>query len=67
MLDINDDKEYALRLFAHPFAESDSFAIRGLGFGIAGTYTDQVGDATQPLLPPFGRPASRRFSAYRAA
>ncbi len=35
--DINDDKEYALRLFAHPFAESDSFAIRGLGFGIAGT------------------------------
>ena len=36
-LDINDDKEYALRLFTQPFAESDSFALRGLGFGIAGS------------------------------
>ena len=45
-------------LFTQPFAESDSFALRGLGFGIAGTYTDQVGTATQPLLPavPHARP-----------
>ena len=35
---INDDKEYALRLFTQPFAESESFAIRGLGFGIAGLH-----------------------------
>ncbi len=33
-VDINDDKEYVLRLFTHPFAESESFALRGLGFGI---------------------------------
>ncbi len=56
--DINDDKEYALRLFAHPFAESDSFALRGLGIGIAGTYTDQVGnaDAAAPAVFPLAGP-----------
>jgi phosphate-selective porin OprO/OprP len=63
--DINDDKEYALRLFAHPFAESDSFALRGLGFGIAGTYTDQAGDALQPLLPSFRTPGQATFFRFR--
>ncbi len=65
--DINDDKEYALRLFTQPFAESDSFALRGLGFGIAGTYTDQAGDAIQPLLPSFRSPGQATFFRYRAA
>ena len=66
-LDINNDKEYALRLFTQPFAESDSFAIRGLGFGIAGSYTDQVGTATQPLLPAFRTPGQSQFFRFRAA
>ncbi len=65
--DINDDKEYALRLFAQPFAESESFALRGLGFGVAGTYTDQAGNATQPLLPSFRSPGQATFFRYRAA
>src|SRR5688572_30386064 len=64
--DINDDKEYALRLFTQPFAESRNFAVRGLGFGIAGTYTDQAGDATQPLLPTFRSPGQATFFRYRA-
>jgi phosphate-selective porin OprO/OprP len=63
--DINDDKEFALRLFAHPFAESDSFALRGLGVGIAGTYTDQAGDALQPLLPSFRTPGQATFFRFR--
>lgn len=63
--DINDDKEYALRLFAHPFAESDSFALRGLGVGIAGTYTDQAGNALQPLLPSFRTPGQATFFRFR--
>ncbi len=63
--DINDDKEWALRLFAHPFAESGSFALRGLGLGIAGTYTDQGGNATQPLLPSFRSPGQATFFRYR--
>jgi len=63
--DINDDKEWALRLFTHPFAESDSFALRGLGFGVAGTYTDQAGNAAQPLLPAFRSPGQATFFRYR--
>jgi phosphate-selective porin OprO/OprP len=65
--DVNDDKEYVLRLFTQPFAESDSFAIRGLGFGVAGSWNDQVGTAAQPLLPSFRTPGQSTFFRYRAA
>jgi phosphate-selective porin OprO/OprP len=65
--DINDDKEYALRLFMQPFTESDNFALRGLGFGIAGSWNDQVGSAAQPLLPSFRTPGQSTFFRYRAA
>jgi len=65
-VDLNDDKEWAARLFALPFAESEHFALRGLGVGIAGTYTDQVGTATQPLLPSYRTPAQATFFRYRA-
>ena len=64
-VDVSDDKEYALRLFAHPFAESDSFALRGLGFGVAGTFTDQAGNSLQPLLPSFRTPGQSTFFRFR--
>ena len=64
-VDINDDKEWAGRLFAHPFAESESFALRGLGLGIAGTYTDQDGTVAQPLLPTYRTPGQSTFFRYR--
>jgi len=63
--DVNDDQEYAVRVFAHPFAESDNFALRGLGFGVAGTYTDQTGNAPQTLLPAFRTPGQATFFRYR--
>ncbi len=65
-VDINDDKEYAVRLFSHPFAQSDSFLLRGFGVGVAGTWTDQVGTALQPLLPSFRTPEGVTFFRYRA-
>ena len=65
--DINDEKEYVLRLFMQPFAESDSFTLRGLGFGIAGSWNDQAGTAAQPLLPSFKSPGQSTFFRYRAA
>jgi phosphate-selective porin OprO and OprP len=64
-VDLNDDKEYAARVFAHPFGESESFALRGLGVGIAGTYTSQTGTTAQPLLPVFRTPAQSTFFRYR--
>ncbi len=54
------------RLFAHPFANSDSFGLRGLGLGIAGTYTEHTGNATQTFLPAFRTPAQATFFRYRA-
>lgn len=64
-VDVNDDQEYAVRLFSHPFAESDHFALRGLGIGVAATYTDQSGTAAQPLLPAFRTPGQSTFFRYR--
>ncbi len=64
-VDVNDDKEYALRLFSHPFAGS-SGRLSGLGVGIAGTLTDQTGTATLPLLPAFRTPEGVTFFRYRA-
>jgi phosphate-selective porin OprO/OprP len=64
--DVTSDKEYVARLFAHPFAESDSFALRGLGIGIAGSDTDHTGNATQSFLPSFRSPAQATIFRYRS-
>ncbi len=39
----DDEKDVAARLFATPFRNSDNDALRGLGFGIAGTFGDREG------------------------
>jgi len=64
-VDINDDKDWAGRVFAHPFAESESFALRGLGLGFAATWTDQDGTSAQPLLPTYRTPGQSSFFRYR--
>ena len=66
-VEVNDDKEWAGRIFAQPFANSDSFALRGLGLGVAGSYTSQEGNATQTLLPQYRTPAQSTFFKYRSA
>jgi phosphate-selective porin OprO/OprP len=43
----NDGKrDWEARLFAQPFLNSDHFALRGLGFGIGGSYVNSTGIAT---------------------
>jgi phosphate-selective porin OprO and OprP len=39
----DDEKDVVARIFATPFKDSNVDAIRGLGFGIAGTYGNQEG------------------------
>lgn len=46
LLDTNDDKDYAVRIFATPFNGGDS-VLAGLGFGIAATYGDTEGTTAQ--------------------
>ena len=42
--DANDgDKDFAGRLFVRPFRQSNTEALRGLGFGVAGTIGDHAG------------------------
>jgi hypothetical protein len=48
-----------------PFADADSFALRGLGFGIAGTYVDVSGDPTNSLLSTYRTPGQQVFFRYR--
>lgn len=46
--DLDDDKEFAGRLFSHPFRNSDSDWLRGVGLGVAATYGDKTGTAPAP-------------------
>jgi phosphate-selective porin OprO/OprP len=64
-VDVNDDKEWSGRVFALPFGESENFALRGLGLGIAGTYTSQTGTSAQTLLPTYRTPAQSPFFRFR--
>jgi len=65
-VDVDDKKDWIARLFTQPFADADSFALRGLGFGIAGSYLKQTGTAAQPLLPAFRTSPQQTFFRYRS-
>ncbi len=54
------------RVFFQPFLNSENFALRGLGFGIGGTYVDSTGSGTNTLLPSYRTPGQATFFSYRA-
>ena len=63
----NDTKgDWAARVFFQPFLNSDNFALRGLGFGVAGTFVDSTGSTTTTLLPSYRTPGQQTFFSYRA-
>ncbi len=53
------------RIFFQPFLSSENFALRGLGFGIGGTYVDSTGTDTNTLLPSYKTPGQATFFSYR--
>jgi phosphate-selective porin OprO and OprP len=55
------------RVFFQPFLNSDNFALRGLGFGVGGTYVDSTGSATNTLLTSYRTPGQATFFSYRAS
>jgi phosphate-selective porin OprO/OprP len=64
----NDTKgDWAARIFFQPFLNSDNFALRGLGFGVAGTYVDSTGSTTTTLLPGYRTPGQQTFFSYRTS
>lgn len=65
--DIENDTagDWAARVFFEPFASSDLFTLRGLGFGVAGTYVDSTGTTSDTLLPSYRTPGQQTFFSYR--
>ena len=64
--DSNDGKKDTEgRLFTQPFVNSGIYALRGLGFGIAGTYVQTVGSPTNSLLASYKTTGQNTFFSYR--
>lgn len=63
--ELDDDRDWAARVFVQPFRNSDNFALRGLGFGVAGTYVNAVGNVQNPLLPALRSPDQQTFFRFR--
>ena len=64
--DSNDGKKDTEgRLFTQPFVNSGIPGLRGLGFGIAGTYVQAVGNATNTLLASYKTTGQNTFFTYR--
>jgi phosphate-selective porin OprO/OprP len=53
------------RLFTQPFINAGIPALRGLGFGVAGSYVKEVGSVTSTLLPSYKTSAQNVFFSYR--
>jgi len=55
----DDHKDYAGRIFVHPFRSTDVAPLRNLGLGVAGTYGNQNG-----TLPKYVTPGQQTFFTY---
>jgi phosphate-selective porin OprO and OprP len=58
--------DVSARVFFQPFLNSDTFALRGFGFGLGATYVDSTGSAANTLLPAYRTPGQATFFTYRA-
>jgi phosphate-selective porin OprO/OprP len=58
--------DIAARVFVQPFLNADSFALRGLGLGIAGTYVDVAGTPANPNLATYRTPGQQSLFQHRA-
>jgi phosphate-selective porin OprO and OprP len=63
--ELDADRDWAARLFFQPFLNSDAFALRGLGFGVAATYVDVLGTPVNPQLPTYRTPDQQAFFRFR--
>lgn len=62
----DDEREWAARLFAHPFAGSGS-ALEGLGLGVAATWGEKDGSPTSRQVADYRSSSQARVFRYRAA
>lgn len=68
--DFGDDKEFAGRVFLQPFKNLESDALRGIGFGLGGSYsqvksnTAGLPNTTGGTLPGYATDGQQQFFAY---
>ena len=62
--DIDDEKDYFARVFAHPFAESEITELQGFGVGVAGSWGNRDGSTTNRSLASYKTPAQNNFFSY---
>lgn len=66
-VDINDDKDFAGRIFALPFKNLDIDPLKGLGLGFAGTFGRESANAGTPDLPSFKTFGQATYFQYSGA
>ena len=64
-IDNNVDKDFAGRIFAHPFQNTSIVPLQGLGIGFGASYVDAGGSPEAPNLPNYRTSGQQRFFAYR--
>lgn len=64
--DVDDKKDFAARLFANPFSQSDTVALRGLGIGVGSSIGDREGDATNTILGDYRSNGQQRIFRYNS-
>lgn len=64
--DDDDGKDIAARIFAHPFRNSNTVSLQGLGAGIAGSLGDREGSASKTILGTYKSPGQQDFFRYRS-
>ena len=63
--DDGDAKDFVARVFAHPFKQSDVYALKGFGFGLGASFGDREGAATSSALGDYRSPGQQRIFTYR--
>ena len=67
--DFEDNREFAGRLFFHPFKKSNTASLQGLGVGVGGSWGDVSGlnglpATTGGVLPGYATDGQQQFFAY---
>ena len=63
-VDIEDDKAFAGRIFAHPFKRTSIDLLKGFGIGLAGTYESLQGTNVAALANGYATVGQQTFFAY---
>lgn len=72
-VDVDDDKEFAGRIFVHPLKQSGITGLQGLGIGLGGSYSQVDSNAaslpntTGGTLPGYATDGQQQFFAYNPA